>query len=274
MFFRTLSAAAFSIGLSPAAFAAPDDTQALFEALEMPQIIEVMRAEGVDYGGQIGADMFASQVNASWAAAVETIYDPTKMLERVQAAFDLSLEGDDVPAMIAFFNSEPGKTFASLEVSARRALLDDAVDEASKELAMIAAHDQTDRYKLITQFVQINDLIETNVVGALNSNYAFYKGLMEGGAFEDVMTEDQILSDVWDQETDIRANTSQWVYSFLLLAYDPVTDADIESYIAFSQSEAGKQLNDTLFVAFDQMFNDISYDLGREAARMMSGSEL
>lgn len=274
MFLRAVTAAAFSIGLCSTTFAATDNTQALFEALELPQIIEVMRAEGIDYGGQVGTDLFASRVNASWAATVEKIYDQPMMLERVQAAFEASLDGDDVPAMLAYFNSEPGRTFAELEVSARHALLDDEVDEASKELAQIAAHDQTDRYKLVTQFVQTNDLIEANVVGALNSNYAFYKGLLQGGAFDGALTEDQILSDVWDQEADIRTSTTEWIYSFLLLAYDPATDADIESYIAFSQSEAGKQLNETLYAAFDEVFNDISFSLGREAARMMSGADL
>lgn len=274
MFARTLTATAFSIGFCTPAFAASSDTQALFDALELPQIIEVMRAEGIAYGGQLGTDMSTSQVNATWAATVEKIYEPTKMLDDVRTAFDAALAGDDVPAMLAFFDSEPGKTFAQLEVSARRALLDDAVDDASKELAAIAADDQTDRYKLVTEIVQANDLIETNVVGALNSNYAFYKGLMAGGAFEDGLTDEQMLSDVWDQESEIRTTTTQWIYSFLLLAYNPATDADIKSYIAFSQSEAGKQLNQSLFEAFDGMFNEISYDLGREVARMMAGAEL
>lgn len=273
MFYRTFATATVSICLGSAAFAS-DDAEALFDALGLPQIIEVMRAEGIEYGGQIGTDLFPSQVNASWAAAVETIYDASTMLDRVKADFIASLDGDDVPAMLAYFTSEPGKTFAGLEVSARRALLDDAVEDASKEMAAIAANEQSDRYKLVETFVQTNDLIETNVVGALNSNYAFYTGLMQGGAFDDALTEDQILTDVWDQEPDIRANTTEWVYAFLLLAYDPATDADLENYIAFSKSEAGRQLNTTLFDAFDDMFNEISRDLGREAARMMSGAEL
>lgn len=274
MFYRAIQTTAISVGLFCAVPATANDANTLFEAMGLPQIIEVMRAEGIEYGAQIGTDLFGSQSNASWAATVETIYDASVMQERVQDAFVMSLEGDDVPAMLAFFTSEPGQTFAKLEVSARRALLDDAVDEASKEMAVIAAHEQTDRYKLVERYVQTNDLVETNIVGALNSNYAFYKGLMQGGAFEEALTEDQILSDVWDQEPDIRVNTGEWVYSFLLLAYDPASDADLEAYITFSQSDAGQQLNTALFKSFEGMFDDISLTLGREAARMMSGAEL
>ena len=62
----------------------------------------------------------------------------------------------------------------SLEVSARRALLDEAVDVASKEAAVAAKKANTERFQLVDTFVQTNDLIETNVVGAMNSNVAFY----------------------------------------------------------------------------------------------------
>ena len=91
---------------------------------------------------------------------------------------------------------------------------------------------------------------------------------------EDLLTEAQILSDVWDQEPDIRATTSEWVYSFLMLAYDPVTDEELATYTAFSTTPAGKQLNTTLFAAFDGFFDGISRELGYEAARMMTGAEL
>tara|TARA_R110002051_G_scaffold57104_11_gene105906 strand:- start:1556 stop:2380 length:825 start_codon:yes stop_codon:yes gene_type:complete len=274
MLHRSLAAVAVSISVLAASPSFADDTDVLFDALGLPEILEVMRAEGIEYGAQIGTDLFPRASNASWAATVETIYDASTMLDRVKSAFKTSLEGDDVPVMLEYFTTEPGLSFARLEVSARRALLDDAVEEASKELAVLAGQDQTIRYKQVERFVQINDLVETNVVGALNSNYAFYTGLMAGGAFSDALTEDQILSDVWDQEPDIRANTNEWVYSFLLLAYDPVSDVDMENYIAFSQTTAGAQLNTTLFDAFDAIFDDISFTLGREAARMMSGAEL
>ena len=274
MFYKSLGAAFVTASFLAATPVIANDADALFEALGMPEIIEIMRAEGLDYGAQIGTDLFPTRVNAAWSATVETIYNPEIMQARVRADFVSSLEGDDVAGMLDFFTSDPGRTFAGLEVSARRALLDDAVQEASDEMAAMAVKDNTERFQLLDRFVQTNDLIETNVVGALNSNYEFYMGLMAGGAFDDALTEEQILSDVWDQEADIRANTAEWVYSFLMLAYDPASDSDIETYIAFSESEAGKQLNTTLFDAFDDLFDDISYTLGLEAARMMAGAEL
>ena len=176
--------------------------------------------------------------------------------------------------MIAFFSSDLGKKLVSLEVSARRTLLDDTVDQASKDAATVAKVNNTERSLLVDAFVQTNDLIKINVAGSMNSNVAFYMGLMSGGAFNKALTQDQILNDVWDQEADIRTNTSEWVYRCLLLAYDPVSAADLKAYTEFSAIDTGVALNGVLFAAFDDMFDVISFAPGHEAARVMAGQDL
>ena len=270
-----LTAALLSVSGAPGhaqeADAAPD---ALIEALRLPEMLEVMREEGIAYGEDIGIDLFDGGGNPEWSEIVSTIYDLDRMQSVVYAGLGVELDGADVGAMVAFFNSEPGRTIVSLEVSARRALLDDAVEEASKEAAAIAMMDETDRFQLVRRYVEANDLIETNVVGAMNSNYAFYTGLLDGGAFPGDLTEEQILTDVWSQEPEIRSNTTEWVYSYLMLAYQPLSDGDLETYIAFSQSDAGQALNAALFAAFDDLFEGISRELGLASSQYMAGQDI
>jgi hypothetical protein len=99
--------------------------------------------------------------------------------------------------------------------------------------------------------------------------------MSDGGAFDDAqMTEAEMLADVWSQEPDIRAETEGWLYPFLALAYEPLSDADIEAYLAFSESQAGQAMNAALFAAFDKVFSDISRDLGRAVAEMLSGRDI
>ena len=38
------------------------------------------------------------------------------------------------------------------------------------------------REQMVPEFAEANDLIELNVVGALNSNLAFYRGMADGAA--------------------------------------------------------------------------------------------
>ncbi|WP_108814312.1 DUF2059 domain-containing protein [Loktanella sp. Alg231-35] len=247
---------------------------ALFDALGLHETVEIMRAEGLDYGDTLGDDMLPGGAAPEWSAAVSQIYDTEMMYEEIRGAMGEALDGADVDAMLAFFTSELGRTIINLEVSARRAMLDDAVEQASNEHAAIAAMDETPRYAMVTEFIDANDLIENNVVGALNSSYAFYLGLIDGGAMPAGVTAETALQDVWAQEPDIRNTTTEWAYSFLLLAYQPLSDADLEAYIAFSSSDAGKEMTDALFIAFDGMFDDISRALGLAVSRFMISQEL
>ena len=276
MIHRTIAIASIvtSSFISLPALAQNTQAELLFDALGLPDIVDIMREEGVVCGAQIGTDLFPNQVSPAWRATVETIYDSAAMHASVEAAFIHALDNQDVTPMVAFFSSDLGKTLVSLEVSARQALLDDTVDQASKDVATVAKFNNTERFQLVDAFVQTNDLIEINVAGAMNSNVAFYMGLMAGGAMDEALTQDQILNDVWDQAADIRANTSEWVYGFLLLAYDPVRGADLETYTAFSASNTGVALIGALFAAFDDMFDSKSFALGREAARVMAGQDL
>jgi len=279
MFARTFTGFALTLSIL---FAGPvtaqdsdaDKVEALYDALALSELLPIMRDEGLTYGADIGADLFPGDPGPEWTELVSAIYDIDRMEARVLADFAADLEGDDIDAMIAFFTSEPGRTIIQLEVSARAALLDEAVEETSIEAAAIAIADDDPRMALIETYAQTNDLIEANVVGAMNSNFAFYTGLMDGGAFPQSLSEDEILADVWSQEPEIRINTSEWVYSFLYLAYQPLDDTDIEAYIAFSETEAGQDINQALFAAFDGMFVDISRNLGRASSRFMTRQEL
>ena len=278
-----------TLGLSPAfgpvalAQTAPADpttitqsqAEQLFAALRLPEILDVMRQEGLTYGAKIGEGLFPNgTIDPDYSAEIAAIYDPDRMRVQSEAAFEQQLSGTDVAAMLGFFTSEPGRSFSALELSARTAQLDEAISAASKDTAAIAMAENTPRYQLIQRFAAANDLIETNVVSALNSNYAFYQGLAQGGAMQPGVTDAEVLASVWDQEAEIRRTTTEWVMSFLLMAYQPLTDADLEAYIAFSQTPAGKDLNRAVFNAFDQMFIDISKSLGVASSRYMLSDTL
>ena len=246
----------------------------LFEVLRLPQVMDVMHEEGIEYGATIAQDMFPGRSLDRWSNTVATIYDLNWMETQLKQGLQQELEGDDIASMIAFFSSEPGQTIIELEVAARRSLLDDAVEEAAKEVAALEAADETARHLQIDAFVEANDLVETNIVGALNANFAFFTGLQDGGAFSSELTEEQILTNVWEQEPEIRQSTTEWVYTFLTLAYEPLEDADLDTYIAFSETDPGQQMNAALFVAFDTLFETISRNLGLASAQFMAQQEL
>ncbi|MDP3959060.1 MAG: DUF2059 domain-containing protein [Pseudorhodobacter sp.] len=255
---------------------AADAALTLSAAMQIGSVMEVMRHEGLDYGAALEAEMFPGKGGAAWRAVVALIYDASAMRRQFDAVFAASLagHGTDLAAMQAFFGGELGQRIVTLELEARRALVDDSVEQAAGVALddMIASDDP--RLAALRRFAETNELVELNVAGALNANLAFYQGLSEGGAFGDPLDEGDMLAEVWAQEGDLRAETEAWLFAYLALAYQPLSDADLAAYQAFSETKAGHQVNAAAFAAFDQVFNKISRELGRAAARQMQGEDI
>ena len=83
-----------------------------------------------------------------------------------------------------------------------------------------------------------------------------------------------ILADVWGQEEEIRTDTREWVFAFSLMAYQPLSDAELRAYVDLSATQAGRALNQALFDGFDRMYADIAYGLGLAAAQALEGEDL
>lgn len=247
------------------------------QTLRVGETIAVMQEEGIAYGEDLEAELFPGAGGARWDGVVALIYDRATMEQRFLASLTerLGTNAEELGAINAFFASERGQRILDLEIEARRALLDETVEEAAQVAVQEMQADDDPRFRLLERFAEANDLIEENVSGALNANLAFYRGMSDGGAFRGAeMTEEEMLSEVWSQEAEIRAETVSWLYPYLMLAYEPLSDEDMEAYIAFSESAAGATMNTALFGAYDELFGTISHDLGRAAAEMLSGQDI
>jgi hypothetical protein len=248
----------------------------LSDTMQVGPIIDVMHDEGLAYGTTMAADLFQGAPDARWGQVVAGIYDAQAMKDVFNTHFAAALAAHpaELAAIEDFFGSARGQRILQLEVTARRALLDTAIEDAAKVAAEDMAVDHDPRLALLKDFVTAGDLIEMNVTGAMNANLAFYQGMAESGAYGKEMTEDQILTDVWDEEPKVRADTEDWLIPYLAMAYQPLSDADLEAYTAFWESDAGHALNAALFASFDVMFTDISRNLGRAAAKQMQGDDI
>lgn len=269
MFLRHVLALPFVFLALPAASSQADE---LLDALGIPEVIAVMQEEGVGYGAELAEDLIPGGPSPSWDATVQRIYSAKKMDTSVREGFRDALGDTDLDPLLAFFQTEQGQRIVRLEISARRALVDEDVEAQARAVFRELEGTGDERLQLLDEFVEINELIEANVVGALNSSYQFYRGLADGGAVD--LSEDEIVSDVWAQEEETRLDTREWLYGYLLMAYGPLEREVIEEYITLSQTEAGAAMNRALFAGFDDMYGDISYALGLAAARQMQGQDL
>lgn len=237
----------------------------LSEALQLDGLFAVLREEGLAYGASLEAEMLSGVGGPFWTSALSAIYDTKAMRARFDAALaeELGRDSAAVAEALAFFRSDLGQRVVGLEIEARRAFL----DTASEEAARVAADDRTGaRDPLVRQlrrFIDAGDLLEMNVAAALSANLAFMTGLSDSGLYGAGLPQDQLLSDVWAEEANLRDSSALWLNAFLGLAYSPLPEADVDAYIAFVASPAGQRMNAALFAAYGALYRQISYDLGR-----------
>jgi len=267
-----LVALAISLGCAGVAVAQDTKIEDLSKALRLSDTVAIMRDEGLVYGRDLGLEMLPEGDSEGWQDVVSRIHDADKMQALVEASFAAALEGEDVAQMLAFFTSERGQEIVGLELAARRAFMDDAVEEAAMDRSERLRDRDAQILERIGRLIADSDLIERNVMGALNTQLAFYQGLIDGGAFE--MSQDDVLADVWGQEDTLRRESRDWLNAFLLMAYEPLAPEDLDAYAEFYRSPAGAALNSAVFAAFDRMYEELSYLLGRSIAQRLQSEKL
>jgi hypothetical protein len=252
-----------------AADATADD---LLATLRMPDLLAAMRVEGLGYAEDMSAGVLLGSSHTAWMDEVGRLYDTDTMLGFVADAVDADMTAPEIAEATAFFSGAPGNEIVALEASARMAITDPGVEETARAAYLDLVGGGSDHLRAIRDFVEVNDLLERNVAGALTTTYQFYAGMADSGFVE--MSEDDIIAEVWAQEPELRSDTETWLYGYLVMAYQPLSPDQIAEYTAFSQTPAGQSLNAALFEGFDTMFATISYSLGRRFGQISGATDL
>jgi hypothetical protein len=244
--------------------------------MQLGPLMTVLREEGLAYGAALDQDRLAGSGGVPWRAEVARIYDPARAQALVETGLQAAFAADPeaLAAAETFYASDLGGKVARLEVEARRAFLDPAVRDA----ATVAWQDMLDRRDpraaRIRDLVAATGLVDRNVEGTLNARLALMHGLVEGGRGTSRVTEADILAHVSGQQGAARAAAEAWLYPYMALAYQPLSDADFAAYADFLTSPAGRKVNDAAFAAFDGVFAHLSHDLGLAAASRIAGQDI
>lgn len=272
-------------GVMSAAWAAPrgaasaepsvaESYDKLWSLLRLNDLLDIMHEEGATMALEADVDLLGHPGGAPWRRRVQSIYDADRMRSEAEAAMEAALDATHLDTLCEFYASDDMQSVVDLEITARRAFLDSDVEDRARS-AWLSGRALTPREDAILRFVEVNDLVERNVMGALNSNYAFLRAMTDAHPIpSEKLTEQEILFEVWSQEVEIRRDTSEWLFAFLSTAYGPVSQEVLEDYVDFSGTEAGHALNHAMFEALDQLYIRLSADLGRAVGEFGAQQDL
>ncbi len=264
---RTIAGIIMGMAVSASvAFAGPRD---LAEALRLADMGEILRQESLADSMSLSEDFPVSK--AAWARMLERIHEPARMRDTLIEAFVDELDGQDTASLEAFFTSDMGARIIALEIEARAAISDDAIEDAAMDRLRRLRGQGDALLEYSAAFIEANDLVQVNMAGMLNASLAFFAGLAEGGLLADP---EMALAQLRAQEDESRTETRDWLDAFLVLAHGPLTDEERAAYLAISRTPEGAALNQALFQAYDAVFNRISFSMGLALAAASSVEDL
>lgn len=252
---------AFAFIWSATAALANPDTERLLDAIGLPDLIAVFAIEGQEAGAAIDDGFLNGQGGAVWDETVRRLYDPQRLEQEMRAGVVAELDGDMAAQALMFFDSDLGQKIVELEVQARRAMLDPALEARAKSASSANSN-------AITRFLEARNLVVRNTDVGVSSQTAFFAGLTATSPSQDALPDPEARRDT------IRTESEAWLRGYYALAQSPLSEDEVAIYTAFWETDVGKALDDALFSAFANSYETLSFALGQAAGRLSVQNEL
>ena len=248
-----------------------DMADRLGTALRLQDLAVLMRDEGLDDARALLPADATGRVSPVAMAQLEEVFDPDLIRAELTGAFG-ALSAKDLEAAVAFFDRPAGRALVELELVARAAISDPDIEAIARGEWAARQDESGEPIASLRRFAEVNDLVERNTTSTMTARFQFLRGLAAGA--DQPADDGEILSRVWAQEGAIRADTEGWLMGYLLLAYGPAEPADLDAYVAFSETPAGQAVNAALFEGFEVTYGRISHGLGLVAGRATQAQDL
>lgn len=258
------------LGWIQAAYADQTRVAELFDALNMDEIISIMQDEG-KLDAKSTFEMYAERaVDEEVKARIDRIFDTTEMRLVLINQTSENMTDVQIAAATEFLNSDVGMRANTLETTARRAISDDIIEEYA--LSQFDDASELPRYKQFQDLITTLDLIDQNTYGAMGAQYVFMRQLAGTDALG--LTDDAITELLIASEEELRVGITEWLYGFFNMAYAPLSDADLATYIAFQKSVVGQALNRSLFAGFNELSVRHAQKMGAMVAELLQMRDL
>lgn len=251
----------FSLCIVAGGAMADPDVDRLIDAMGMPELIRAFSIEGEAAGKTMDAEFLSGQGGSVWAETVRKLYDPARLENALRIGVAEILDPDTARTALLFFESDVGQRITALEVQAREAMLDEDVETMAK-----AAGAQADAR--VRDFLALRDLVERNTDTGVAAQSAFFDGYTQAARSDLPAPDGEVLRE------SIHAEAENWLLGYYALVQSALSNADIETYSQFWQTEVGAAVDDAVFQAFGDSYTTLSFALGQAVGLLVPTGEL
>lgn len=251
---------AFTIWLTACAAQADSAGDRLFDVMGIPALIAAFAEEGSRSIPDLDAGFLGGQGGDVFAATAQRLYDPARMEAELRAGFIALVDPQQARQAEVFFTSDQGQRIVTLEVQARQAMVDEALEDAAKAASDNATED-------VLRLISIRDLVEVNTDITMAARFAFYEGLWSAAPGGDT-------PDIEGQRGIVAEETRAWITGYYMLVASALEDNDLETYNAFWETDVGQGVDTALSQAFEDSYVTLSFGLGQVVGRLMPQNDL
>ena len=211
----------------------------------------------------------------AWDQAAKEAFPSDALFEEITANMDGLLDEDVLGPSRAFLLSDLGRRVTALEEQAQSAELSmDVINEEGAQILSDLIRTSAGRLDDYKRLIDALGAIDSETASAMNLNYAIQLGMSQSGKLPFSLSEAEILSLVASQEDSIRAQIREQIYINFAYTYYDLSDEDLEAYIAFLTSRAGRSLYSAIQVATETVVSQRATIFGRRLMELQGIQEL
>lgn len=258
---------------APTALAAdPSRGEAMLRLLGFDTAISnfVEQAKSADTGLESDDPEF----DAAREAIAERIFQPDVLFAAVAARVDDKFDAAEYDALEAYFSQGVGQRVTEAEKYAQ--LAENAAERQAETPLIIEdlLANNPERLDQIKQMVEAMDLVSSGAAMAMNLGYAMISGMASTGKMPGGLTDDQILMMLNSRRDQIEAEVFNSTVLSAAYTYRDISNADMDDYLEFLQSDLGRKLYSVLEDAQVGVLTEASRKFGHDLMVLSGVREL
>lgn len=218
-------------------------------------------SEHIDAGLQQGGDSLPADALQTLGDIMRQQFAADKLKQSIRAQLQQNLSDKDIRAVLAWLETPLGKKITAQEIAASSVQAHQDVQDTIDKLLS-----DSDRFALIRQLDAATGASQATLAMTLNMQKAMMYGMMS--AAPGSVSEQQVQQMIQAIEPQLRSQMELMVVASMTYTYRELSDDEINQYIAFASSQAGKNYHQAFTEALSAAMAEAGDAVGREIVKL------
>lgn len=200
------------------------------------------------------------------ASAMNRVYAPDRMRAAVSKELAAALSVADEQEVLVWLSSDLGKRITRIEEEQGEVERYRKTDREAPEFLKTVPRERIAKFTRLADSIHVG---ESSATMLINLTIATIYGLASsapGGADESVLR--RLRQRFEAQRPQLVAAMTQRSIAGFAYTYRDLKDAEVESYVAFAESPAGRRYHEATTIALDNALMEASLELGRQVGAL------